>query len=510
MLYKKLNIPINLPRPHNNQIKIDYPDLAFIYKLINFSKTNEPSIINSFNNYFLEKISLKIRSIVENWILIFITKMVPIILKSTDKDEGLYQLLRFIDNIIFNFSYLEELINRKFTYHNLSKILTFSGYITNLISQDKKLLDILDPDYAMRLNGNITFYQSKFDKIDSNIYDEETLLDALRKNHRFLKFQILFALIKNDIDIQRASNEFSLLAQATLNKTLEIAEKKITKKYDFKCDQYCIIAYGRFGTMTMTSNSDLDLVFIHNDNKQNSKKNHRSIYIDFFRIVINILSTKTKQGILYEVDTKLKPSGKYGPMASTFSNFKEYQENKTYSWEKIALKKIRLVSKENKFTLDVSSLIKTLQSIPILSKQVAAEVKLMRTDNKKSDSNVALKSSSSSKWFETKYSAGGQRDIEFLKFFYLDPFINKNTHEHDKKMILLHKMEKLFFKLDQIMNICYLDEKQDHLPLSAISILNFETNNKDLGSLKSSINLGKIEIYNTLNEIIERLEKNTY
>ena len=509
MLYEKLTIPINLPRPYNNEINFEYPHIALIKQLLNSSKTNETSIINLFNNYFLEKVSLKIKNIVENWILIFIKNIVPIILKSSDKDQGLYQLLRFIDNIIFNFSYLEELINRKFTYDNLSNILTFSGYMTNLISQDKKLLDILDPDYAMRLNGNITFYQSTFDKIDSNIYDEEALLDALRKNHRFLKFQILFALIKNDIDIQRASNEFSLLAQATLNKTLAIAEKKIIKKYDFKCDQYCIIAYGRFGTMTMTSNSDLDLVFIHNDIEQNSKKNHRSIYIDLFRMVINILSTKTKEGMLYEVDTKLKPSGKYGPIASTFSNFKEYQENKTYSWEKIALKKIRLVSKKNKLTSDVSSLIKNLQSIPILSKQVAAEVKLMRTDNKKPNSNVAFKSSAPSKWFETKYSAGGQRDIEFLKFFYLDPSINKNTHEYDKQILFLNKMEKMFFKLDQIMNICYLDEKQDHLPLKAISILNSETNKKDLGSLKSSINLGKIEIYNTLNEIIERLEKDS-
>ena len=62
----------------------------------------------------------------ENWILIFIKNIVPIILKSSDKDQGLYQLLRFIDNIIFNFSYLEELINRKFTYdNNVSKVSIF-------------------------------------------------------------------------------------------------------------------------------------------------------------------------------------------------------------------------------------------------------------------------------------------------------------------------------------------------------------------------------------------------
>ncbi len=92
MLYEKLTIPINLPRPYNNEINIEYPHIALIKKLLNSSKTNETSIINLFNNYFLEKVSLKIKNIVENWILIFIKNIVPIILKSSDKDQGLYQI----------------------------------------------------------------------------------------------------------------------------------------------------------------------------------------------------------------------------------------------------------------------------------------------------------------------------------------------------------------------------------------------------------------------------------
>ena len=155
---------------------------------------------------------------------------------------------------------------------------------------------------------------------------EEEILNTLRRNHRFLKFQILFALIQGDIDIKRASYEFSLLAQATLNITLQIVENQINKKYNIKCDQYCIIAYGRFGTFTMTANSDLDLVFIYSDNV-NAIESDRLAHLDLFRKLTNILSTKTNEGILYEVDTNLEPSGKYGPVASTFTNFKNYQVN---------------------------------------------------------------------------------------------------------------------------------------------------------------------------------------
>ena len=76
-----------------------------------------------------------------------------------------------------------------------------------------------------------------------------------------------------------------------------------------------------------------------------------------------------------------------------------------------------------------------------------------------------------SKWFETKYVAGGQRDIEFLKFFYEKDsnFIDK--YEMDKKLLLFKKLESIFFRLDQIVNICYVDEKQNNLPNAAINLL---------------------------------------
>ena len=73
----------------------------------------------------------------------------------------------------------------------------------------------------------------------------------------------------------------------------------------------------------------------------------------------------------------------------------------------------------------------------------------------------------------------------------------------EKKLLLFKKLESIFFRLDQVVNICFVNEKQNNLPKAAINLLINELNEKDLGSLKASISQGKINIFNTLNKIIE-------
>ena len=171
--------------------------------------------------------------------------------------------------------------------------------------------------------------------------------------------------------------------------------------------------------------------------------------------------------------------------------------------KKIALKKIRVIT-ENKFSTKVSHLLNTLNSRPISDKEVAHEILKMRVNiNENKNEHEKLDKKDLPKWFETKYVAGGQRDIEFLKFFYENKSSLIDQHEIDKKQLLFKKLENIFFKLDQVVNICFMEEKQDSLPSAAINLLTNELNEKDLGSLKASVNKGKTDIFNTLNKILE-------
>jgi len=139
---------------------------------------------------------------------------------------------------------------------------------------------------------------------------------------------------------------------------------------------------------------------------------------------------------------------------------------------------------------------------------VANEVLKMRVNiNENKENTKNLEKKSLPKWFETKYVAGGQRDIEFLKFFYEKDSNLIDQHEKEKKLLLFKRIENLFFKLDQIVNLCFQEKKQNNLPNAAISLLINETNEKDFGALKAQINQGKIDIFNILKLILDS-EKN--
>ena len=217
MLHKKLHIPINIPLSTDFKIESCEFDYEIIKKIQKFDSLSQTNIKDFFKDYFKDKLS----KVISNNFYFFWDRIIPITLKSKYHKEGIYQLFRFSNEILYNFSYIETLTKSTFIYENLSRIFLFSGYLTNILAKDEKLLDILQPEYAMRLNGNITFYKNSFDRMNVSVKDEEILLNSLRKNHRLLKFQILFALINDEINIKRASNELSLLAQATFDISLK-------------------------------------------------------------------------------------------------------------------------------------------------------------------------------------------------------------------------------------------------------------------------------------------------
>jgi hypothetical protein len=134
MLYKNLHIPINLPMLLKEEVSLDQSNLELIKKIKEANNTGISSTIFLFKNYFSNNISKFVKPSLD----LFLEEIIPILFQSKFKEEGLYQLLRFIDKIISNFPYVEALKNSSFVYQNLAKVFLFSGYVTNILTQDKK------------------------------------------------------------------------------------------------------------------------------------------------------------------------------------------------------------------------------------------------------------------------------------------------------------------------------------------------------------------------------------
>jgi glutamine synthetase adenylyltransferase len=504
----KIQLPENISSIKDVDEYYDQNVNDLITYLFKKTKFNKHDILKYYRAYFKNIINKKIQDDYINLIDEFSNSILPIILKSKYPRQGTYQLLRFIDFIQPNFEFIEMLVKNSFSHKKISDILTFSGHATNLLSKDVKLLEIIDPYYEIKLNKNINIYQKEFNKIGVDD-KEETILDKLRKIHRRLKFQIIVSIITDELKVEDAAHELYLLAYSTLKKVQKVAVDLISKEKNFNTsfiDDFGILAYGRFAQNLMTSNSDLDLVFIFPDKNQNFKnqKTYHFILSLIAQKMITILSSKTSENLIYEIDTKLGPKVRISSNACTLSEFKSFHENETFSWEKMALMKSKLVFKDNNFQIELDKFIKKLKSQSINSNKLIQEINQMRRidikpekiKNDKEHINLNISENVEKKihWYETKYSLGGQRDIEFLEFFYDDPKYHKTIENIAEKKHFIRKAKMFYFIIDQYVNLTYSNQKPSKLTNQILEKLQRSLNIRDLGSLKMSLKNTKNEI----------------
>ena len=513
----KIQLPENISSIKDVNEYYDQNVNDLITYLFKKTKFNKLDILKYYRAYFKNIINKKIQDDFINLIEEFSNSILPIILKSKYPRQGTYQLLRFIDFIQPNFEFIEMLVKNSFSHKKISDILTFSGHATNLLSKDIKLLEILDPYYEIKLNKNINIYQKEFNKISVND-NEEIILDKLRKTHRKLKFQIIVSIITDELKVEDAAYELYLLAYSTLQKVQKVAVDLISKEKNFNTsfiDDFGILAYGRFAQNLMTSNSDLDLVFIFPDKNQNFKnqKTYHLILSLISQKMITILSSKTSENLIYEVDTKLGPKVRISSNACTLSEFKSFHENETFSWEKMALMKSKLVFKDSNFQNELEKVIQKFKLQTINSKNLIQEINEMRRivikpetkkkNEKQSNLNISENVENKIHWYETKYSLGGQRDIEFLEFFFNNPKCYEIIENLEEKKYFIKKAKMFYFIIDQYVNLTYSNQKPSRLTNQILEKLQRNLNIKDLGSLKMSLKKTKNEINKYLSLILE-------
>jgi glutamate-ammonia-ligase adenylyltransferase len=162
----------------------------------------------------------------------------------------------------------------------------------------------------------------------------------------------------------------------------------------------------------MTASSDLDLILIYDfDEKSPESSGKRPLYGAhyFARLtqrMINSLTAQTNYGALYDVDMRLRPSGRAGPLATQIGGFTSYQETEAWTWEHMALTRARVVSASPEFGARVGNVIREILQRSRDAGQIAGDVVEMRAA-------IAKEKGDSERW-DLKYAAGGLVDIEFI------------------------------------------------------------------------------------------------
>ena len=246
--------------------------------------------------------------------------------------------------------------------------------------------------------------------------DFEGKLDALR---RFQKIQVLrvgLADLAGKLDEEGVEASLTDLAELCLFAAYQIALEDVTRRYGRPEQEsgLLILGLGKLGGREMNYASDLDLIFVYAGEGQTKGKRPISLhefYIKAAQQLINVLTATTREGILYRIDARLRPSGSQGPLVVSLESFEHYHRKQAQLWEKQALTKARVM-------VDAAGIsARVVQSIAgniYGDNPAAALVPEMRRVRERMEKELAQETENR---YDLKFGRGGQVDIEYLVQF---------------------------------------------------------------------------------------------
>ncbi len=240
----------------------------------------------------------------------------------------------------------------------------------------------------------------------------EARLDALRRFKNERQFQAGVQLLKQMICAEESGVFLSQLAETLLEAALAIVQEEFAKTYGhIEGARFCVLALGRLGASEMHFASDLDLVFVYDapdtaSASSGEKRFTSSVYYNrFAQRMLSGLSLLSRQGMLYAVDTRLRPSGEQGPLATSYGAFKAYFDTQAWTFEVMALTKARAVAGNASFRRDIEACIAGIIARPRMRKSLAEDVRAMRE-------RIAREHPPANPW-DIKYAQGGLIEVDF-------------------------------------------------------------------------------------------------
>ncbi|SHN62260.1 bifunctional [glutamine synthetase] adenylyltransferase/[glutamine synthetase]-adenylyl-L-tyrosine phosphorylase [Bradyrhizobium erythrophlei] len=241
----------------------------------------------------------------------------------------------------------------------------------------------------------------------------EDFLDRLRLFGRESLFLIGTRILSGTVSAQQAGIAFADVAEGIVHTVHGLVTEQFAAQYGrIKGQETAILAMGRLGSREMTAASDLDLILLYDFDSEHPdsdgvKSLHGAQYFArFTQRLISAFTTRTNYGVLYDIDMRLRPSGRAGPVASHVDAFAEYQEKEAWTWEHLALTRARVISASPQFRDKIEGVIREVLTRPRDASSVAIDVADMRRA-------IALEKGENDVW-DLKLVAGGLVDIDFI------------------------------------------------------------------------------------------------
>ena len=340
--------------------------------------------------------------------------MIMAIAGSPDPQQALLRFDRLIDKLPTAINFFRLLEARPGLRDMLGRILSHAPVLADELSRRTELFAGLIDTSALDLPPPVSDLEEQFSWRE-NGDDYEMLLDRVRERVGEKRFALGTQLIESRHDPLEIAGGYAGVAEAAIRVLADAAIKEFEKVHGrIAGSEIVILALGRLGGEALTHASDLDLIFLFTGAQGVESDGQRPLGCTryFNRLaqrIVAALSVPTAAGPLYDVDTRLRPSGAQGPMAVTVESFYKYQDESAWTWEHMALTRARPVFGSEEICEQLQS-----QIIRILQKKREPEelrkaVRKMRLD--------IVKHKPPKGPLDTKLMEGGLVDWEFIIHF---------------------------------------------------------------------------------------------
>ena len=358
----------------------------------------------------------------------FVPRLVTLVGKCEDPVLALERTLTVIERVLRRSAYVALLNENRLAAERLVRLCASSAYVAEQIARFPVFLDeLLDPRiYTERMSK--ADLAAELDSRAAHLFDadSETQMEALAQFQRVNLFRVAVADFGGDLPIMKVSDSLTFLAETVLDQALRVAWEDLTAKHgnpryeidgEVRNAGFGIIAYGKLGGLELSYGSDLDLVFLH-DSRGNAQHTDGVKTLDnamFFnrlvRRLVHFLTTQTSSGVMYEIDTRLRPDGRSGLLVTSTDAFERYQVENAWTWEHQALLRARPVAGSETVSRDFERIRAETLMTRVRRDQLHEDVVSMRRRMRKELDR------SDDRRFDLKHGKGGIGDIEFIVQF---------------------------------------------------------------------------------------------
>lgn len=327
-----------------------------------------------------------------------------------DADEILLRVFNLLDVIVGRSTYVALLCQYPQVTAKVVRFLAASEWAASYLVHHPIVLDELVDGRSIEFDNFTPVDWSRWQdnlwlELEAHEDDQEAQMNIVRDAHHGALFQLLVADLQGRFTMERLSDQLSALADAMLDIVITLAWQSMSSRH--RTDpKFAVIAYGKLGGKELGYASDLDLIYLYDDEDEAAAKN----YTRLVRRMMSWLTVQTSSGILFDVDLRLRPNGENGLLVSSLDMFRRYQRNEdgigAWPWEHQALTRARFCAGDREIGRAFEQERAAILQMPRQAKAVFDEVLQMREKILDGHPNRTEQ-------FNIKHDRGGMVDVEF-------------------------------------------------------------------------------------------------